>query len=230
MGKMRSILALVLGISGGLFAQTAIYKPYKNSDMWSADTLFVGASFIYLGDASPDKSKWPGIFGSGIPITVALKGSDATWIGQLWANIEDPASGNVQRVYLFNNHDARGTCVDLRAKVSFVIQTNAQITFEYDVIRGSSNPQDYLPKYSGPNRHSDRHFSEADSDNMKNPNWRYGHRWSVVGRVDTGELEFGFEDNTGVGSDMDFDDVVFTVTNLEMGVFTRKVMKKDFVR
>lgn len=89
---------------------------------------------------------------------------------------------------------------------------------------------DVMPKYSGPNRGRDLHRSQATSDNMPNPNWRFGNRWSVVGRTPDGDLEFGFEDCTQDFSDMDFDDVVFTVTNLEIGVFTRKIVTRDLVR
>jgi hypothetical protein len=224
-----------LALPWGVLAQTAIYKPYRNSDMWSADTLYVGASFLYTGASSAGGGKWSKKFGTLEPITVTLKGNEAAWEGELYAIVQS-ATGKEETVYLFNNHDAPGTSVDLRTKVSFGIPSGADITFMYKVIADcgpcwtGAVAEDRLPKYSGPNRGSDKYRSPATSDNMPNPNWRFGNRWSVVGRNPDGDLEFGFEDNTQTSSDMDFDDVVFTVTNLEIGIFNRTLLSKDLVR
>ncbi|MDB5104393.1 MAG: hypothetical protein JWP91_2082 [Fibrobacteres bacterium] len=234
---MRFPTALMLfSLPSGLLAQSAIYVPYRNSAMWSSDTLYVGASFLYTGAASGGGGKWKGGFGTLEPITVTLKGNEAGWTGELWAVVQS-ATGKEEEVFLFTNHDAPGTSVDLRTKVSFPIPTGAEITFMYKVVAGcaffgcwSITPEDQLPKYSGPNRGYDRHRSAATSDIMPNPNWRFGNRWSVVGRDKDGNLEFGFEDCTQAFSDMDFDDVVFTVTNLEIGIFNRKLLSKDLVR
>jgi hypothetical protein len=232
---MRLVWVILLLVSATqLRAQTAIYVPYQNVSLWSADTLYVGASFYYMGNSGKGFGKWKG-WSTLDPINVTLVGNAAGWKGELWANVEDLSTGGVDRVYLFNNFDPIGTMVDLRTLVPFTIQTNAQITFEYLVVVGCGpcwpiSPDDFLPKYSGPNRGSDRFVSKASSDDHPNPNWRYGNRWSVVGRLSTGVLEFGFEDCTETISDMDFDDVMFQVTNLEMGVFTRRLLAKDLVR
>jgi hypothetical protein len=223
-----------------LFAQTEIYVPYKNVGMWTADTLYVGASFIYKGDVASSgtswwKTKWSWKFGSIEPINVTLKGNEAGWEGHLWANIQD-GIGKFHRVHLFRNWDPPGTTVDLRKLVGFAIPAGAEITFEYEVGPGACwgcppiLDDDRAPKYSGPNRGNDRFRSSITSDNMPNPNFRFGNRWSVVGRDDDGDLEFGFEDCTQGWSDMDFDDVVFSVSNLEVGVFNRRLLTRDLVR
>lgn len=217
-----------------LVAQTEIYVPYKNQDLWTADTLYVGASFIYKGGSSSSGSTWSWKFGSSEPINVTLKGNEAGWRGELYANIQD-GIGAYHRVYLFNNHDVPGTSVDLRTLVNFAIPAGAEITFEYDVVSENFStwkltPTDMAPKYSGPNRGYDRFRSTAHSETMPNPNFRFGNRWSVVGRDDDGDLEFGFEDCTQEFSDMDFDDVVFSVSNLEVGVFNRRLVTRDLVR
>lgn len=62
-----------------------------------------------------------------------------------------------------------------------------------------------------------------------NPNLRYGHRWSVAGRVDANTLEFGFEDNTEPTSDMDFDDIVFQVQGLNLAIFEKSAKKRSYV-
>ncbi|MDB5104394.1 MAG: hypothetical protein JWP91_2083 [Fibrobacteres bacterium] len=227
---MRYIASLLLlALPMGLFAQSAIYVPYKNKSLWTADTLYVGASFLYTGAASGGGGKWKFGFGIIQPIMVTLKGSEAGWTGELWAIVQS-ATGAKETVFLFTNHDAPGTSADLRSKVSFPIPAGAEITFMYKVVFGTDYPPSLFPKYSGPNRGFDPYFSQASSDGMPNPNWRFGHRWSVVGRNPAGDLEFGFEDATDDGSDMDFDDVVFTVSNLEIGIFNRKLLARDMVR
>ena len=223
----------------GALAQTAIYIPYRNKNFWTSDTLYVGASFIYQGGAGKTSGKGWWKFGAAQPINVTLKGNEAGWQGALYAIVQD-SRGVEHRAYLFKNWDPPGTSVDLRTLFPFVIPAGAEITFEYDVIEAVGfapcwgcwpvAAADVLPKYSGPNRGRDLHQSKASSDIMPNPNWRFGNRWSVVGRTPDDDLEFGFEDCAQDFSDMDFDDVVFTVTNLEVGVFTRRLVTRDLVR
>jgi hypothetical protein len=238
-GCVRSAMALLLALPCGLVSQSAIYIPYKNVSMWSADTLYVGASFLYQGDGAAGSyygKWWASKFGSAEPITVTLKGNEAGWIGELWAIVQS-GTGKEETIYLFKNQDPPGTSVDLRTKVTFTISAGAEITFMYKVISTCPfygcwvvTPNDMEPKYSGPNRGSDRFRSPVSSESMPNPNWRFGNRWSVVGRTDDGDLEFGFEDCTQSISDMDFDDVIFTVTNMEIGIFNRKLLTRDLVR
>jgi hypothetical protein len=220
-----------------LLAQTAIFKPYQNSSMSAADTLYLGASFLYTGATTGGKGNGFGTkkFGPAEPIQVTLKSSEAGWTGELWAIVQS-ATGKEETVFLFTNKDAPGTSVDLRKKVSFAIPSGAEITFMYTVIQNpcascSQIPAEcLLPKYSGPNRGSDKYHSIASSEKMYKPNFRFGGRWSVVTRNSADDLEFGFEDNTQASSDMDFDDVIFTVSNLQMGVFNRKLLTKNLVR
>jgi hypothetical protein len=215
------LVMLALAIPFGIRAQTEIYKPYQNTDMWSADTLYMGASFIYTPS------------GTSKPVVVTLKGNEAGWTGELYLINPNAAK---PPIYLFTNHNAPGTSVDVTGYLSKTLPT--QLTFMYKVVDDGGPggwtlyPEDMLPKYTGPNRSKDQYFSQASSDAMPNPNWRFGHRWSVVGKVPggSGDLEFGFEDCTTAISDMDFDDVVFGVTGLQIGVFTRFLVTKDFVR
>jgi hypothetical protein len=236
------IKTCILGLAIAAFAsaQTEVYVPYKNKEFWTADTLYVGASFIYKGGSGDGGgsswwTKWKFKFGSDQPINVTLKGNEAGWEGKLYANIQD-GTGKYHRVSLFRNWDVPGTTVDLRKTVGFSIPAGAEITFEYEVTGNICwgcppvTPNDQSPKYSGPNRGRDRFRSSATSNDLPNPNFRFGNRWSVVGRGDDGELEFGFEDCTQGWSDMDFDDVVFRVSNLEVGVFTRRLVTRDLVR
>ena len=62
-----------------------------------------------------------------------------------------------------------------------------------------------------------------------NPAFRYGHRWSVAGRLSTNKLEFGFEDETNPGSDMDFDDIIFGVDGLTLVNFERSAKVRSYV-
>ena len=235
--RLKSII-LGLAFPALVSAQTEIYKPYKNLGFWTSDTLYVGASFIYKGGAGGGGGKWGFKFGASQPIKVTLRGNEAGWSGQLWAIVQD-GSGKDHRKYLFRNFDPPGTSVDLRDIMPFVIPAGAEIYFEYVVTEPVGVPcwgcwlvtnQDVMSKFSGPNRGFDRHRSGASSDLMPNPNWRFANRWSVVGRTPDDDLEFGFEDCTSDFSDMDFDDVVFTVSNLEIGIFNRRLVTRDLVR
>ena len=55
-----------LALAAPLKAQTEIYKPYQNLWIWTADTLYVGASFIKTAAG---------------PIKVSLRGNAAGWMG-----------------------------------------------------------------------------------------------------------------------------------------------------
>jgi hypothetical protein len=184
-------------------AQTEIYKPYKVG-LWTADTLYVGASFLYLG--------------GGGDITVTLGTSESATTGKLYAI--NPAKNDT--LYLFSNKDALGTSVNISKLTT--VPVGGTLIFMYI-------PQNNdIPMFTGPNLIGDRYFSSESSDDMPKPNWRYGHRWSVVGKTKGGDLEFGFEDWASPMSDMDFDDVIFKVKGMSLGIFTRSLRARDFVR
>jgi hypothetical protein len=92
-------------------------------------------------------------------------------------------------------------------------------------------------KYSGPNLPGITPatiLSSESSENHTDPNKRFGRRWAVVGKVAaTGNLEFGFEDlNVTAGyyaCDMDFNDIIFTVSGLVRGITTRRLSSKGYV-
>lgn len=201
-------------------AQTEIYKPYKNNGLWSADTLYVGASFMRL---------------NGGPIRVSLKGNDAGFTGRLYAINPTPVGGGrADTVALFSNHDPAGTTVNLQALTN--IPVPGDVVFMYVVERnngyGPFDPRvDLLRKFSGPNLGGGKYTSQATSEAHPNVNWRYGRRWSVVGKVPgPGRvLEFGFEDMANSNTDMDFDDVVFQVTGLSLGIYTRDLDRRSLV-
>ena len=96
-------LISILAISSIVPAQTEIYLPYKNVDMWSAETLYVGASFIRLNSS---------------PIKVSLKGNEAGFTGRLYAINPFPVGkATPDTVALFTNHDPVGTMVNLHSKI-----------------------------------------------------------------------------------------------------------------
>lgn len=203
-------------------AQTEIYKPYQNLWIWTAPTLYLGASFLKIN---------PG------PVLVSLRGNAAGWVGRLYVinpTPIGPAPLNLplppDTIPLFTNIEPIGTTVDITTLTRIPIGT--ELVFYYQVIndwRFFGDANDLLPKYSGPNLFGQRYYSPASSNHNINPNLQFGNRWTVVGRSPTGALEFGFEDMTWSNSDMDFDDVVFQVTGLDMGVYTRDLDRKSLV-
>lgn len=189
---------IVLGISN-VSAQLEIFpKPYKNNDLWTVridqvnklvDTLFVGASFTRT---------------SFKPVTVTLKGNEAGWSGDLL--FIDPKTGIEDR--LFSNHDAPGTTVNLSARHDIAIGDT--VYFVYRVTSPANNnypsANSRLPKYTGPNIPGVSKYVSAPSGG------KYGHRWSVAGRMNDSLVIFGFEDNVETSSDFDYDDIVFLTT------------------
>lgn len=216
---VRSLLAL-LALSSLAPAQTEIYKPYKNIAMWSADTLYVGASFIRLG---------------GAPIMVSLKGNEAGFTGRLYVINPFPVGRpRPDTLALFTNHDPVGTTVNITALTNVPIP--GEVVFMYIVENnnfwGPFDPViDKLPKFSGPNLGGSKYRSEATSENHPNPNLQFGRCWSVVGKIPAGggDLEFGFEDMANLQSDMDFDDVIFRVSGLSLGIYNRDLDRRSLV-
>jgi hypothetical protein len=183
--------------------QWDIYKPYKRSTAWTADTLYVGAGLVYSG---------------GGPILVTLEASESVTRGKLY--FINPARNDT--VFLFENKALTGTTVD--AGKSTVVPSGSPVVFMYI-------PQNHWqPLFTGPNLASGRYLSRPSSDSMNNPNWRFGHRWSVIGRTKAGDLQAGFEDWTSPGSDMDFDDILFRIKGLDIAIQKRALRTKDLVR
>ena len=241
---MRKLLAIVILLTVlRLEAQTEIFKPSVAGNKLTAPVLYIGASFIYMGGGS----------------TVTLKENGGWWNGDL--SVINQTTG-VGPVFLFHNHDAPGSTLNLAAKIA--MNPADQIVFKYQVVSKPPGgqpfrPNDLLAKYSGPNKATDPYVSASSSDANSSVAWRpiawrFGRRWSVVGRVAPTVLEFGFEDMSDQGGlspnpatggvcpcytylpagnlavDMDFDDIVFQVSNMDIGVFSRSLLTKNFVR
>lgn len=177
----------ILGI-GSVSAQLDRYIPTKNTGLWSADTLYIGASFTRT---SLD------------PVTVSLKGNEAGWTGTLY--FIDPKTGIEDR--LFTNHDPVNTTIVLSSRHDIPLGDTVYFVYKVD----TKDPQGLYPsensrkpKYTGPNIAGQSKYVSAAASA------KYGHRWSVAGRVNDSIVEFGFEDNVEpASSDMDFDDIVF---------------------
>ncbi len=205
---------LLLGCAAFCSAQTDIYVPYRNKNMWTADTLYLGAGFARMSNK---------------PVTIWLVGNEAGWEGQLF--YVDPVTG--AETFLLTNMGTPGIPVELTALANVPIGQN--LTFMYKVVSKKSSDMSIdkgkirTPKYTGPNRRNSHYFSQATSDVNNNPSLRFGHRWSVAGRLAATRLEFGFEDNTEPASDMDFDDIIFGVDGLTLVNFERTAKVRSYV-
>jgi hypothetical protein len=209
----RAALLGLIGMAASANAQSDLYKPYKNKNLWSADTLFLGAGFTRL---------------SNDPVSIWLVGNEAGLDGEL--SYVDPVTGAATK--LFRNHDTPNQPIILSDKVNIPI--GATLTFMYRVVGKGTwtfdpTPETMLPKYTGPNHARDKLYSNASSDANEKPDLRFGHRWSVAGRVNDSILEFGFEDDTSPTSDMDFDDIVFDVKGLKLAVFHKSAKTRNYL-
>ncbi len=218
-------LGLLLSVSETR-AQTDRFFPKRNRDMWSADTLYMGAAFARLSTE---------------PVTVWLKANEAGWVGEL--SVIEPGTG--RRVTLFTNHSSQGQLVVISDFVN--IPVGAMVTFEYTVVNTMGyeavlevDPSVWWPKYTGSNRKGSKYRSRAGSEKNpvteRNPDPTPGdgdkpedHRWSVMGRVSKDVLEFGFEDNSGNNSDMDFDDIIFQTRGLAMVRVDKAVRNRSYI-
>jgi hypothetical protein len=210
----KSIAAFCLfGLVRLALAQTDIYKPEKNLDLWHADTLYIGAGFARLDYK---------------PVKIWLVGNEAGWDGQLF--YIDAATGN--EIALFSNHEAAGKVVTLTDLVSIPLGQN--LTFVYKVTgKGWGKDIDHdktkTPRYTGPNRKGSKYVSQASSNDNNDPNKRFGNRWSVAGKISKDVLEFGFEDDDTPTSDMDFDDIVYGVDGLTLVNFQRTAKIRSYI-
>lgn len=175
-------------------AQLDQFIPPKAQPLWKADTMYIGASFSRT---------------SFDPVSVWLIGNEAGWTGNLY--FIDPKTG--AESFLFTNHSTPNQKIILSDL--FDIPLGDTVYFEYKVVTPANGnfptEASRKPKYTGPNiPNQSKYVSEAASA-------KYGHRWSVAGRVNDSLVQFGFEDNvqppgSNGGSDMDFDDIIFGTT------------------
>ncbi len=208
MGSMRSVkLAfsfLCVFAMANSFAQLDIYpKPYRNNALWTVpvpgsnppitlfpDTLFMGASFTRT---------------SYKPVTVTLKGNEAGWSGDLL--FIDPKTGAEDR--LFSNHDAPGTTVVLSDRHDIALGDTVYFIYKVTTKPTAGNfpsANSVLPKYTGANIPGVSKYVTVPASA------KWGHRWSVAGRLNDSLVIFGFEDNVETSSDFDYDDIVFLTT------------------
>ncbi|MDB5051538.1 MAG: hypothetical protein JWO30_4609 [Fibrobacteres bacterium] len=215
MEKLLLTALCVLGLSGIGHAQTDIYTPYKNKDLWTADTLYIGAGFARLDYK---------------PVKIWLVGNEAALDGELY--YVDPTTG--KEYFLFGNHEAPGRVVNVTDLVN--VPLGVTLTFVYKVVGlgGWSKGEDHMgelsqPKYTGPNKKGSKYYSPTSSDDNNNESRRFGHRWSVAGRINKDVLEFGFEDDSTPTSDMDFDDIVYGVDGLTLVNFQRTAKVRSYI-
>jgi hypothetical protein len=205
-------LAGLMGLMQNAHGQTDVYVPYRNKNLWHADTLYIGAGFARMDYK---------------PVKIWLVGTEAGWEGQLF--YVDPSTG--KEIQLFGNHEAPGRVVTLTDLVNVPVGEN--LTFVYKVVdKGWGKDIDDMirtPKYTGPNRRGSKYFSQASSDDNQNENRRFGHRWSVAGKLSKDVLEFGFEDDDTETSDMDFDDIVYGVDGLTLVNFQRTAKIRSYI-
>ncbi|MEO7426878.1 MAG: hypothetical protein ABI036_16950 [Fibrobacteria bacterium] len=175
-------------------AQLDVFTPPKPQPLWKADTLYIGASFTRT---------------SFDPVTIWLIGNEAGWTGNLY--VINPKTG--QETFLFTNHSTPNQKIVLSDL--FDIPLGDTVYFDYKVVTPASGTwpaeASRKAKYTGANiPGQSKYVAEAVSA-------KYGHRWSVAGRVNDSLVQFGFEDNVNAvgtqdASDMDFDDIIFGTT------------------
>jgi hypothetical protein len=202
MGDMKSlkVAAFLLGAVAlhEASAQLEVFpKPYKNPGLWTVngvtvDTLYMGASFTRT---------------SFKPVTVSLKGNEAGWSGDLL--FIDPKTGAEDR--LFSNHDPVGTSVTLSDRHEIGIGDTVYFVYRVTTPANNNYPSanSRLPKYTGPNIPGVSKYVTVPASA------KWGHRWSVAGRLNDSTVIFGFEDNVEANSDFDYDDIVF-LTSLSL--------------
>lgn len=178
-----------------------IYKPYRFVHDWTADTLYVGPSFQYLGG----------------PIRVTLTFTETNVPGKLY--LINPATN--QTYFLMDNTSPMGTTLDITSLTSLKI--GGEVVFMY------VSSLDGIPRYTGPSLPGGKYFNVLNSDLNVNPVLRFGHRWSVAGYTKGKKIEFGFEDGAETTSDMDFNDIVFQVEGLGLMIFENSARKRYYV-
>lgn len=177
------------------------YKPYRYVQSWSADTLYVGPTFQYLGG----------------PVRVTLKFAETSVTGKLYAI--NTTTG--ETVFLMNNTSPFGTAVTVTDLTS--LKAGSEVVFMYIA------DTDGIPRYTGSSPAGGRYYNSLTSDMNHNPNLRFGRRWAVAGKVNDKIIEFGFEDGPPGISDMDFNDILFQVEGLELLIYQNTARKRYYV-
>lgn len=182
----------LLAVLSSLHGQIQFYKTGAQMGL-KADSLYLGASFIYK-----DSTK---------PVIVSLYYADAIWIGSL--NFIVPGTNTVYFLFKNKNNFLNPTVINLSK--SFKIPVGTELFFMYQLQPGDGDPN---PKYTGQNRPGADPFVSI----TENP--PFGRRWCVAGRIKdsngqpTDSVELAYEDGGGE----DFQDVVFHVKGLSLNV------------
>ncbi|MBD3320528.1 MAG: hypothetical protein GF350_05460, partial [Chitinivibrionales bacterium] len=227
--------AFILASTGALFGQmsdwgenTDPFFPTKQPEVWSAESLWIGAAF--LRDTSKPLEVWLH-YGTGckgeLKLVVPLSDSTDTMI------------------FLFHNIDNGGapTRIDLTDNplVEQYINHMDTVYFMYRNIAGSCNSRN--PRYTGPNRAPGDMCTQGDSsgpcqavDRYYSPDYSdylvettdgrevpIRRRWCISGWIRDSELdvrtdtvEFGFDDRVPWEGpwDGDFNDIIFHMTGI----------------
>ena len=201
LGALLSLAPLWLSVNAS--AQTDIYRPYRYKERWTADTLYLGASFRYMG---------------GGPITITMRPSETVVGGNLY--LVSPTTGATY--FLMSSFTPPGLTVDASALTN--IPVGSEVIFEF-----ISNGDVSVPRFTGPSLPGRKFFNGRSSDWNRNTKLRFGHRWSVAGKIGPNKVEFGFEDGVDPFSDMDFNDIIFQADNLQLLIYQNSARKRAYV-
>ncbi len=197
---LGALLIAPVRVSG----QPKIFSPTRFADRWTADTLYVGATFRYTGTP---------------PLEITLAWSETSVNGKLY--VISPRTG--ARVFVMTNREPAGTTIDLGALAGF--RPGEEVVFEY-----APDAVDQPPRYTGSGRPGSRFSNRLTSNFNPNPALRFGNSFSVAGKMPDGRLEFGMEDsNGGAFSDMDFNDIHFYLKNAELLLDMKGAKKRSYV-
>lgn len=194
-----AICALLCLFSVDCLAQTIVQKELPAFGTYPAIVGTLGDGFVAKGTTTR--------------IKVKLLGNAAGHVGSLY--FLNPLTGERKR--LFSNKDDSGVNVDLG-----VFPKGAPIIFEY-VNESTKQPG----KFTGSNIPGTYDFDAIpelrtafvnkkpipvcqDTNNVGD------HRFAVSARVNSNEVEFGFEDLVSSGADYDYNDIVFIVSGVSL--------------
>lgn len=174
------------------------YKPKPLSGKpWRSDSLFVGAGCLVKDSSAPVRVTW-------------RFSSPSTCKGKLCfmvPGIKDSA------VFIFHNNPGNYSGEDSSSVIG-KYSAGTEIFFRYEVDDTFSLCSSFNKKkiYSGQNRVGiDPYVSERDYP------LRYGKRWVMGGRVDSSNIEIGFEDQQNFA----FQGIIFNVENVCLEVIDK---------